>query len=87
MGSNLADAAMIDHRHRRRPVDLPVLSPDEARIVHEFRVALEQVQDVELERMRNVLYGYELLRDGMADLIAELRRENAAAVAQKPLTK
>jgi hypothetical protein len=30
--------------------------------------------------MRNVLYGLELLRDGLADLIAEMRRENAAAV-------
>jgi hypothetical protein len=73
MGSNLADSAMIDHRHRRHPADLPALSPDEARIVHEFRVGLEQVQEVELARMRLILDQLELLRDGLAEINADMR--------------
>jgi hypothetical protein len=56
------------------------LSSREAEVVREFAAALRQAREEETERMRNVLYGLELLRDGLADLIAEMRRENAAAV-------
>jgi hypothetical protein len=56
------------------------LSSREAEVVREFAAALRQAREEETERMRNVLYGLELLGDGLADLIAEMRRENAAAV-------
>jgi hypothetical protein len=61
--------------------------PDDAMnmLVREFATALRRAREEETEHMRNTLYGLELLRDGLADLIAEMRRENAAA--QKPLTK
>jgi hypothetical protein len=56
-------------------------------LVREFATALRRAREEETSRLYNTLYGLELLRDGLADLIAEMRRENAAAVAQKPLIK
>jgi hypothetical protein len=55
--------------------------PDDAMnmLVREFATALRRAREEETEHLRNTLYGLELLRDGMADLLAEMRRENAAA--------
>jgi hypothetical protein len=50
----------------------------ETMLIREFATALRRAREEETERMRNVLYGLKLLRDGLADLIAEMR-ENAAA--------
>jgi hypothetical protein len=55
-------------------------------LVREFATALRRAREEETERMRNTLYFLKLLRAGLADLVAELRA-NAAAAAQKPLTK
>jgi hypothetical protein len=56
----------------------------ETMLIREFATALRRAQEEELGHMRNTLYGYKLLRDGMADLLVELREETAA---QKPLIK
>jgi hypothetical protein len=53
-------------------------------LVREFATALRRAREEETEHLRNTLYGYQLLRDGLADLIAEMRRENAAASAHYP---
>jgi hypothetical protein len=56
-------------------------------LVREFERALRMAQEEELGRMRNTLYGLELLRDGMRALNAELRelrRQDAAAAAHYP---
>jgi hypothetical protein len=45
-------------------------------LIREFETALRRAWEEEAGRMRNVLYGYELLRDGMAELLAELRAES-----------
>jgi hypothetical protein len=42
-------------------------------LVREFERALRLAQEEELGRMRNTLFGLELLRDGMRELNAELR--------------
>jgi hypothetical protein len=48
-------------------------------LIREFAVALRRARLDETERMRIALYGLELLRDGLADLNAELRRDAVAA--------
>jgi hypothetical protein len=53
-------------------------------LVREFATALRRARGEETERLHNSLYSLELLRDGLADLIAEMRRENAAASAHYP---
>jgi hypothetical protein len=56
-------------------------------LIREFEFALRLAWLEETERMRNVIYGYQLLRDGMAELLAEMRemrREDAAASAHYP---
>jgi hypothetical protein len=55
-------------------------------LAREFATALRRAREEETERMRNSLYSLELLRDGMADLVTEVR-EKAAAAAQKSLIK
>jgi hypothetical protein len=80
---------MSDRRRHRAhlPARLPALPPDEmAEVVRVFAAALQQVREVETERLRFTLHELELFRYGMAELIAELR-ENAAADAQQPLIK
>jgi hypothetical protein len=63
------------------------LSPYEIMVVRKFAAALRQAREEEFEKLRNTLYFLELFRTGLADLVAEMRRKNAAAAAQKPLTK
>ena len=61
---------MID---RRRDVDLSALPPDMAEIVRAFAAALRQAREEETEKLLLTLYELELLRDGVAELLAELR--------------
>jgi hypothetical protein len=60
-------------------------------LLREFATALRRAREEETEHlrehMRNTLYGYQLLRDGLAELNAELRemrRADAAAAAHYP---
>jgi hypothetical protein len=59
--------------------------PDDARnmLLREFETALRRAQEEELGHMRNQLYFYKLLRDGMAELNAELREMRRAEAINK----
>jgi hypothetical protein len=62
------------YRHRHRDdVDLSALSPYEAEIVRVFAAALEQAHAEHVERMRRTLSVLELLRDGAAEINADMR--------------
>jgi hypothetical protein len=63
---------MINDRGRDA-IDRSRLTPAEAIFVDEFAAALQQVYEEHVKRMRRTLSVLELLRDGVAELNADLR--------------
>jgi hypothetical protein len=53
-------------------VRFPALSPHEAEIVEAFEDALREVREQELERAWLAVHALEVLRDGLAELAADL---------------
>jgi hypothetical protein len=54
-------------------IDRSRLTPAEAAFVAEFAAALQEAHDEHVARMRRTLSVLELLRDGMAEINADLR--------------
>ena len=57
----------------RYGIDWSRLTPTEAEIVRVFAAALEQAHAEHVERMRRTLSVFELLRDGVAAINADMR--------------
>jgi hypothetical protein len=64
-----------------KDADLSMLTSDEVRIVRRFEAELRRAREEDFAPLYHHLYFLTLLRDGMADLNAELR-QNAAAPGQ-----
>jgi hypothetical protein len=59
------------------------LRPDAmAALVRDFAAALAVIRQAEVARLRNTLYGLELLRDGVPEVVAEARAEARVSIAE-----
>jgi hypothetical protein len=52
---------------------LRALTPEEIDILDVFRAELQQIREEETERLRLALYALEVLHDGMAELLEDVR--------------